>query len=276
VQDLLGEVEVPEDPERVVVLWSRGLPEVAVELGAEVVGATTEGGTLSPLIPADVAEGITSVGDTAEPDLEQVAALEPDLVLAFDLTVEGEALEQYREIAPVFVIDGTNLFATPWRDVITTVATAVGEEERAGELIGELDDRIAALRPRLEERYAGQTFGLASAFTDTEAGVVGPAHPAGSVFDELGLQRPAEHRIAEPTLILGPEEVARVDADHLFYWRWGYGGEPAALDGSPLWPSLRSVAAGQAYEVDGQAWTVPVPAAVRVVLDDVERTLLDG
>jgi ABC-type Fe3+-hydroxamate transport system substrate-binding protein len=65
-------------------------------------------------------------------------------------------------------------------------------------------------------------------------------------------------------------------ADHLLYFYWGYTGAPTELVGNPLWPQLRVVQAGQAHEVDGQAWTVPVPTAVEVVLDDVERLFLEA
>jgi len=93
---------------------------------------------------------------------------------------------------------------------------------------------LAGLRPRLAGRYAGQTLGVAAAFGPGDIGLVSPVHPAGAVLDELGLARPPQQRIAEPTLTLSAEELPRVDADHLFYFYWGYTGEPTALTGNPL------------------------------------------
>jgi iron complex transport system substrate-binding protein len=277
VEDVYGPVDVPADPQRVVVLWSRGLPELADALGVPLVGATTDGGTLSPLVSEETAAGVTSVGETAEPDLEKVAALDPDLIIAFDLTLEQPGVgDRVRAIAPTYAMVGTALFETPWRDVVRSFARGVNREAEAEALLADLDARIADLRPRLEERYAGQTIGVVADQTDGTPVIVTPTHVAGAVLDELGLQRPAGHVADTHTIVLSPERLREADADHLLYFYWGYEGEPEQLVANPLWPTLDSVRAGQAHEVDGQIWTVPVPTAVDGMLDDVERLLLDA
>ena len=186
------------------------------------------------------------------------------------------ALEKYRAIAPVFVLDGTNPFSTPWRDLVTTVGTEVGREARAQQLIAELDGRVAELRPRLAERYRGQTAGLASAFGTEETGLVSPVHhPTGAVLDELGLARPPQHRIAEPTLTLSAKELPRVAADHLLLLL-GLHGRAHRAHQQPALAEFERGGRRPGLRGRRQAWTVPVPAAIRVVLDDVGRRLLSG
>lgn len=75
VEHAMGTTEVPDDPERVVVLDSSFL-DAALALDVEPVGATeAETGAGMPAYLADEVPDIEVVGLTDEPNLEAVAAL---------------------------------------------------------------------------------------------------------------------------------------------------------------------------------------------------------
>jgi iron complex transport system substrate-binding protein len=77
-----GETEVPAEPQRVVVLDSPHL-DAALSVGVTPVGSAQS--SVDEGLPAylgDRTEGIDIVGTIEEPDLEAIAALDPDLILS--------------------------------------------------------------------------------------------------------------------------------------------------------------------------------------------------
>src|SRR5687768_5119131 len=95
----MGSTEIPSPPERVVVLDTGELDSL-VALGVTPVGAVSTDvatGFLSHL--QEPAEGVQEVGTIGEPNLEAIAAAQPDLILSSK--VRHEALyDELSQIAP--------------------------------------------------------------------------------------------------------------------------------------------------------------------------------
>ena len=147
VTDLYGEVTLESPPERVVVLTDE-VVEIVVALGIEPVGVSS---TRLGLEPGDKAVGTgylapalddaTFVGG-AEPSLEAIAALEPDLIVAF---ADNEAVyPQLSAVAPTlaFSLDAPG----DWRGVLRTLGEATGRQDEAETLISQFDEDVAKLR----------------------------------------------------------------------------------------------------------------------------------
>jgi len=97
VEHAMGESEVPEEPERVVVL-DTGELDSAVSLGVTPVGAVEAvPGEGFPSYLEGV-EGVEIVGTIEEPNLETISTLEPDLILSSNLRHEG-IYDQLSQIA---------------------------------------------------------------------------------------------------------------------------------------------------------------------------------
>jgi iron complex transport system substrate-binding protein len=100
IEHALGTTQVPAEPRRVFV--SHGVVvDTALALGVEPVGAFnfgTRGNFLDDRLPddAEVLGGPT-------PNLEAIAALEPDLILDIDLNVE-ETYDELSRIAPTVAV----------------------------------------------------------------------------------------------------------------------------------------------------------------------------
>ncbi|MFD5830755.1 ABC transporter substrate-binding protein, partial [Lentzea sp. NPDC060358] len=113
VKTAMGDVDVPVRPKRVVVL-DTGELDSALTLGVRPVGAThsaSEDGFPSYL-PASGTKGIEEVGEIANPDLETVASLKPDLILTSKVR-DGDRYEQLRAIAPTVMTESTG---TAWKE----------------------------------------------------------------------------------------------------------------------------------------------------------------
>jgi iron complex transport system substrate-binding protein len=97
-------VEVPAHPARIVTLTELDL-DSALALGLTPVGSVNGRGQLAlPAYLADKSAGIESVGSLAEPSLEKIVALDPDLIIVGNpIPAIEELMEELQQIAPVFV-----------------------------------------------------------------------------------------------------------------------------------------------------------------------------
>ena len=100
VTDRNGSHSFAAPPARIVVLdWT--LAEAVLDLGHVPVGAPEIALYGEWVVNPPVPEAVTDIGLRTEPDLETLAALQPDVILAVDLDPAQEA--QLAQIAPVLV-----------------------------------------------------------------------------------------------------------------------------------------------------------------------------
>ena len=98
-----GTVEVPADPQRVVTIGNTTLP--LIDMGGKPVGVTEVGASELGLIPQEqkaTYEAATNVGSSGDQvDMEKLASLKPDLILAQLPAGEFELIKkQLESIAP--------------------------------------------------------------------------------------------------------------------------------------------------------------------------------
>jgi len=84
VQHAMGQVCVPNDPKRIVVLDGFTLSH-ALLLGSKPIGSTTLSllGSQFPVYLQDKTDGIESIGTEEQPSLEKILSLKPDLIIGF-------------------------------------------------------------------------------------------------------------------------------------------------------------------------------------------------
>ncbi|MGY1724285.1 ABC transporter substrate-binding protein [Blastococcus sp. SYSU DS0533] len=244
VQHDMGATEIPAEPERVVVL-DTGELDSALSLGVTPVGAVTTdvSGTFLSYLAED-AERIEVVGTIAEPNLEEIAALEPDLILSNSVRHE-DIYDQLSRIAPtVFAAD----VGDTWKENLLLAAEALGREEEAAELIADYEEQAARLG---EEIGTGTTISPIR-FVGGTIRAYQPDSFIGTVLADVGLDQ-VELPAGRPTFAeLSPEEITQADADVILYSSYGPvadSGEAAVVAG-PLWPMLTAVQDQRAFQVE--------------------------
>ncbi|NJM08917.1 ABC transporter substrate-binding protein [Candidatus Gracilibacteria bacterium] len=125
------------------------------------------------------AAGIDLIRYTEGPNLEALAAANPDLILT------GWGNEEYQqrmaEIAPTFFIDSSK----PWRDVTRQIGTILFKEAEVEAVIANLDRRFADFRERLVAR-AGETPFILYTSTGAEFTIMTKDSAIGQLMVELG------------------------------------------------------------------------------------------
>ena len=156
VSTKFGDVEVPENPERVVALgW--GDAETALALGVQPVGASDwlafGGDGVGPWAEGMYDES-PEIIDTMEPSYEQIAALEPDLILDVKSAGEQERQDRLSEIAPtVGVPEGGENYLTSMDQQVSMIAEALGKADEGQKLLDETEQKFsdaAAEHPEFE------------------------------------------------------------------------------------------------------------------------------
>ncbi|GAA3180031.1 iron-siderophore ABC transporter substrate-binding protein [Blastococcus jejuensis] len=271
VEHAMGTTEIPARPERVVVL-DTGELDSALALGVTPVGAVTTDvaeGFLSYL--AEDADGVEVVGTIAEPNLEAIAALQPDLILSNKVRHE-DIYDQLAQIAPTVFAERVGAV---WKDNFRLAGEALGLEDEAERALDDYEQRAAELGASVGDPSA-TTVGTAR-FVGGTIRVYSAASFIGTVLADIGLTQLELPTADVPTFTeLSPEELTRIDADVVLYSSYGADDESGlagALAG-PLWPRLTAVQEGRAYAVEDDVFFTGIGlTAANLQLDALEDLL---
>lgn len=275
-----GDVEVPNDPERVVVLDTAEL-DSAITLGVKPVGSTRSdvaSGFLKYL-PEEKVEGIENVGNIAAPNLERIAALKPDLILGSNVR-DKDRYDELSKIAPTVFTETTG---APWKENFLVHADALGKKEEAREVVDAYEARVAEVTEALggPEKAKETTVSVIRFVEGADTRVYGRENYIGTILADVGVDRPAVVDKATDgfSLDVSPERVDQGDADVVFYTSYGdpaESGEDKAVGGA-LWEGMDAVENGRAFRVDDEVWIQGIGhTAARTILDEMEELLTRG
>lgn len=269
-----GTTEVPAEPARVVVL-DTGELDSALAVGVTPVGAVTtdvSGGLLGYL--AEEAGEVETVGTIGEPNLEAVAAADPDLILSNEVR-HSELYDELSAIAPTVFAESVG---AAWQDNFRLYAEALGRTTEAEAVLDRYESAAAALGESLGD--PADTTVSALRFVEGTVRVYSDESFLGTVLTDVGVGRPDVVVAGVPAFAeLGPERILDADADVLLYSSYGdpQGSGQAAVAAGPLWPRLSAVAAGRAFAVDDDYFYTGIgPLAAQRILADLEGLLRAG
>ncbi|PRX37739.1 iron complex transport system substrate-binding protein [Meinhardsimonia xiamenensis] len=145
IETAAGLAEVPYAPDVVVALDLAAIDTLDA-LGVDLAGVPA---ITPPAYLAPAFEGTPTVGTLFEPDLEALAVMAPDLIVAGGRSQARVAA--LREIAPTIdmTIWGDDIVGQA-RARLTAYATIFGKQERAGQLLASLDEALAETRAAVE------------------------------------------------------------------------------------------------------------------------------
>lgn len=275
-----GELTLQKPAQRVVVLeWS--LTEDLVALGIQPIGnADNEG--YATYVTSEVAldKSVTDVGQRDEPNLETIMSLKPDLIIS-NASSNKTIYDQLNGIAPTLEFDtstGDGYTYDRMIEVFKAIATAVGKDDKAAQVISDLDKHYAEAKDKLAA--AGKSnfhYVLTQAFTWQNAAnlrmfrdnsvVVGTLDKIGLVNDwkptneadntsgisTIGIEGLTAVQNSNLITIVQPD-------DEVF-------GEP--MKKNTVWNGLTFVKENRIYPLDSKTWTFGGPISSKVLVDEV-------
>jgi iron complex transport system substrate-binding protein len=269
VTDSMGTVTVPDAPKRIVVLTNEGT-EALLALGVTPVGAANSwnGDPWWDHI-SDAMDGAEPVGKESAVNLELIAALEPDLILANKQRHE-EIYPQLTAIAPTVM---SKELRGDWKINFRLYAEALGKEQEADAAIADYDASVADLREKLGDHLKEEVSVIR--FVPGQIRIYQLDSFSGVLLKDIGFHRPANQNVEEFAIRTGKESIPDMDGDRIFYFTYDNGdGKGTSLEeevlADPLWQSLSAVKAGKVHKVSDAIWnTAGGILAAKLMLQDI-------
>jgi iron complex transport system substrate-binding protein len=264
-----GAVTVPSAPQRVVAVGYLRDTDLAIALGAPLVGAAKNWVFESGLAPWQKPTTAPQMfGAENGLPFEQIAALHPDLILASDDYSLSDDHPTLAKIAPTFT-SGAGVGADSWQTMTTRGGAVLGAEPRAAELISSTEAAIAKARAD-NPVLAGKTF------------TFGPVSALDSIFTINSTEDASAQFFAQLGMTLSPtvtslpgsstprraqvstEQLSVLDADVLIIAYPDESFRPT-FEAQPLFKKLKAVQRGSYVALDvGTAVALAFPSVLSI------------
>jgi iron complex transport system substrate-binding protein len=202
VRHAAGETDVPADPQRIVVLAADELDTLcALGLQSRIVAAALpDDSSTQPWYLGTAVHNLPAVGTRSAPDIAGIEAAHPDLILG------SEALtpQSYGALSAIAPTVFTGASGAMWQDSVRLVGEATVRADAANALIDEFKAQAAKAGADSDATHFQASI---VQFTDHTVRVYGTANFPGSVFADVGLDRPAAQRFTDkPYVEIGASE----------------------------------------------------------------------
>lgn len=279
VQTAKGPVQLDEPATRVVSLeWA--YTEELLALGVTPVGAagleSYDEWVTAP--GAQLPSGVTKVGTRQEPSIEKIKSLNPDLIVS-DVGRLSANYDQLTEIAPVLAFEPTKKpRLETMKQNFQKLATAVGKEQKADQVLGNLESTVDDLKSRLEKAdKAGSRFTLAQGYTS--AGAPGirmftSSSMAGALLEKAGLKNGWHGKPDDWGMTtVGVEALTKIDSGATFLYVALKKDDPfaGALADNPVWQQLPFVEQDRVRALDPGTWLFGGPLSAMQLLEETAK-----
>jgi len=252
ITTVMGEVTVPLNPQRVIVMENRVDLEVAVALQLPVAGVGvwfgafgTEDDYVNPWIPFTPGPDV-AVFNTAEPDVEALILLEPDLNISRIFYLDGtfgfdyDTLSHISPIIPVSHTEDANGFYA-WREELIEVAGFLSRESLLDDVLNDYDTLINTVKTSHAETLANSRLVMLRYTGDGQLFINNTSLFA-SVLNDLGgtiLELPLD----DEGVLSIEQSILLDDADGMLFW--GEQGEWDQVSEYDIWNGLSLVRDGR-------------------------------
>lgn len=267
ISTVKGDVVVPAEPKRIVVLYMLG---DAVALGIKPIGISEvyDGAAFSEQL-----EGVESLGHWNETNPEAVMALDPDLIIA-------NSEDNYRvlkDIAPTVLIPADQVSTV---ERITKLGEVFGKEKEAQALLDSFQSKVEESKEKL--RSAGlldKTNTIIEGGTKEMLIIESKEYGRGSqiVYDYLGMKAPEiiqqklEKTKTVESEMVSMEVLSQFAGDYVIRSSWEGMDD---LSGHPVWSSLPAVKAGHVIDADFGLFYYTDLYSLNTQLDIITNALL--
>lgn len=273
VTDVRGEVEIPENPERIVDL--SGNSDILSILEYKVVGTANSDAydyTKFPTYLEETLKGATILGYSMQDtmDVEAIMNLDPDLIVIS--TVQEKMYDQLSEIAPTVMI---KLEALDWKEDVKSLAKVFNKEEAANTWLENYDKKSKEVGDKIKETYGKDTTYLSFLASGGQFYVFDGAGFGNVLYEDLGLAKPEgmpeQNDISLPVVTY--EGLASIKSDYIFVIATDE--DLKVLEENEVWNNLPQVKEGKVVKLDSSPYFVQGYSSIgrQVLLDEIMEML---
>lgn len=288
IEDAMGEQTIEGTPKKIVVLeWF--FAEHLLALGIQPAGVPNIDEYNNWInIEPDLADSVQDVGTRAEPNLEAISRLDPDLIIAAKFRHE-DILEQLKGIAPTVTFApyseeaSTNLYNEMINE-FKTVAKILDKEDQAEKAIADLDKILKKQRQRVKEAGLEGAEYIATLAFSTQNSPVLRLYTDNSivaqVMGKLGFKNAYEPDKFEPYGFseVGVEALQNFQKENLQFLYFVQEDDNIfenQLKGNPVWEELSFVKAGNTHKIPGDTPVFGGVLSARVLAEQLMNSMLE-
>ncbi|MDY6900922.1 MAG: iron-siderophore ABC transporter substrate-binding protein, partial [Cyanobacteriota bacterium] len=273
----LGTSCAPLNPQRIIAL-DETMMEILLALDLQPVAApepTLTGSRRQKF--TNKAKEIETLGKVAQPNLEKIVQLKPDLIVGFSFGVE----QNYKSLSTIAPTVGIDYVQAGWKDALVRVGEITGKSKQVQKLLDKYQQRIEVLRKKLDNINNIETVTVSRFYAPGETAEFRNkfSFPV-SILSELGLSIPEKQSQINttsdyPYVSVSLERIDLFDADILFVALDSKAEENfQKYQNSPLWQKLNVVQNNQVYTVDSSYWIFGNILSANAILDDINKYIV--
>ncbi|KPN97707.1 ABC transporter substrate-binding protein [Lysinibacillus sp. ZYM-1] len=244
VSTMKGDVEIPVNPERVVVMYYTG-DVLAFDVTPVGSSKIQEGAAFEEELKT-----VESLGEWFEPNVEAVIQLKPDVII---IPSKEELYDQMQKIAPTVMID----FSTSLDERLTKIGEVLGKEKEAKELLANFYAKVEDSQEKLKEAgILDKTVSIMEGGKGKMSVVTSYTFGRGSqaLYEYLGMKAPdiiqqkmEDKANTQEAMDVSLEVLTEYAGDYVF--RSSYEGMVDLTD-HPVWSSIPAIKEGRLIEID--------------------------
>jgi iron complex transport system substrate-binding protein len=194
-----GTIEVPADPQRVATIGNTTLP--FIDIGGKPIGLTAESDSDVKLLPEDqqatYAAATILAPSADEVDMEKLASLKPDLILAQIPDAEFKLIEKRLEAIAPTVFFGLD---TEWKTLAGGLAEAGNLTDRFSQQKAEFEGKVTKIQETYREIIDESSFVDINRWASSDPGTFAIADIGCSEIarDDVGMDFPKAAAGADP------------------------------------------------------------------------------
>lgn len=281
----LGTTVINGKPQRVVTLF-QGATDSILALGITPVGVV-ESWVQKPKYDylKDRLDGVPVVGLETQPNLEEIAKLKPDLIIASTIR-HKKIYDQLTQIAPTV----TTATVFEFKKTLNLIGESLDIKSESEKLLSDWDKRVMDFKKAAPDNFGGQwpieTAVLNFRVDHARVYITGFA---GSILKELGFVKPEIHKEAENEgkvilKLVTKESIPSMDADVFFLFIASPGKSKYEeiiknyneWIAHPLWTNLKAIKNDRTYIVDDVIWNMGGGIiSANLMLDDLYKNFIN-
>lgn len=282
VQHKRGEFTLDKPAVRVVTLeWT--YTEDVVALGVQPVG-NADNANYKVYVTSEAAldDSVTDIGTRSEPNMEAIAALKPDLIIA-NADNNTNVYDQLNAIAPTLEFDpydGEGYNYEKMTTIFNTIAAVLGKEDKAKEVLSGLDQHYAEAKEKLAA--AGKEnfhYALTQAFTYQNAAslrMFSDNSVVAGTLNKIGMVNDWQPEKLENYgfSTVGIESLSAVqDSNFIYITQPDDDVFGTAMKNNSVWNGLNFVKENRTYQLGSTTWTFGGPVSSKVLVDGVVEAI---
>ncbi|WP_420646114.1 iron-siderophore ABC transporter substrate-binding protein [Vibrio parahaemolyticus] len=238
VHDAYGAVTFERVPQRVVVLnWD--ILEQVLALDIEPIAAPNLPGYRQWVVNPYAPESIEDIGTRAEPNLEKIASLKPDVILA--ASPQQDLIPLLRQIAPVVYLPNFSQNEAAAQTAIKhfrTLAVLFDKQELAEQKLAKLNNSFKQLRDKIRQHYSAPLDVLVMRFSTPNSVLLSTENSTTDyVVEQLGLTNPI--KVSARAWGIKQDRINRLqNLEQSFVLYVQPFPQESKLNSSPLWQAM--------------------------------------